>query len=247
MVDLFDEIELAISNSFSVSVSGAIIDEKNILETAYERLCEFLGRKLEVSVKVLKNIPIGAGLGGGSSDTAAFLAGMNRLFDLKLSVEQLVKIAATVGSDVPFFFSGGSAIVRGRGEIIEPLELPKNYHIVLVVPNFSVNTRWAYSQLRNSLTSREIIDFLVKSLPKNFNGILKDFKNDFEEIILSNYPHLGDDISRMRRFGAELVSISGSGSSFFGIFKNFDIAKKAFDYNWNGKKYLLKPIKYDLL
>ena len=172
---------------------------------------------------------------------------MNKLFDLKLSFEQFLRIGADVGSDVPFFFSGGSAIVRGRGEIIEPLQLPTDYNIVLVVPNFSINTRWAYSQVRNSLTSREKIEIFNKLLPQNFYGIFEKFKNDFEKIILDEYPYLIDEISEMRRFGAELASISGSGSSFFGIFKNIDAAKRAFDYDWSGRKYLLNPIGYDLL
>ncbi|MCD6418641.1 4-(cytidine 5'-diphospho)-2-C-methyl-D-erythritol kinase [bacterium] len=245
-VNLFDEIVIEKSKKFSTSVSGIKISGKNIVDVAYEKLCEFLGWKPEVSVRILKKIPVGAGLGGGSSNAAFFLMGMNKLFNLRLSVRQLMKIGASVGSDVPFFFSGGSAIVRGRGEIVESIELPTNYYIVLIAPDFPINTKWAYSQFRNSLTSAEKIKYFSKLSSQNFFEKISDFENDFEKIIFEKFFDISKAILLMRDLGAALALVSGSGSSFFGIFKNRDDAQAAYNMDWAGKKFLLHPISYDL-
>ena len=245
-VNLFDEIVIEKSKKFSTSVSGIKISGKNIVDVAYEKLCEFLGWEPEVSVRILKKIPVGAGLGGGSSNAAFFLMGMNKLFNLRLSAEQLMKIGASVGSDVPFFFSGGSAIVRGRGEIVESIELPTNYYIVLIAPDFSINTKWAYSQFRNSLTSAEKIKYFSKLSSQNFFEKISDFENDFEKIIFEKFFDISKAILLMRDLGAALALVSGSGSSFFGIFKNRDDAQAAYNMDWAGKKFLLHPISYDL-
>ena len=124
-VALFDVIEITESNRVNISVSNAdISQENNIVWEAYKKFKAVTGISDNASIDIKKNIPIKAGLGGGSSDAAATLRGLNRLWNLKLSIENLIEIGTEVGSDVPFFIAGGCSLVRGRGEIIEPLPVP---------------------------------------------------------------------------------------------------------------------------
>ena len=229
-VSLYDELDLEPWERFVLTVEGAIIDGKNLVEKAWEVLGRYVKPRAGIKVHLRKNIPIGAGLGGGSADAAALIAGANRLFDLGLTREQMSVIGAEVGSDVPFFFSGGSAVVEGRGEVVKPISLPSDYGVVIVAPGFAVDTKWAYSQIRNYLTPpEEIINLLYSGECGPVFEILNFCANSFEPVVKDSFPEIGYIFEKLEQVGARKVLLSGSGSAVFGVFESRKEAHKAAD------------------
>lgn len=173
----------------------------------------FAETKLEpkVAITLIKRIPHGAGLGGGSSNAAATLRGLNRFFDTQLSEEAMESFAATIGSDVPFFLHQRAAICRGRGELISPWSLPKTLDLVLLKPMFGVPTPWAYS--RWSATREE------PQYEENAFGIA--FVNDLEEPVFARFPFLRvlKDWLRAQE-GVKVAQMSGSGSTVFAVMED---------------------------
>jgi 4-diphosphocytidyl-2-C-methyl-D-erythritol kinase len=195
-----------------------------------------------------KQIPVGAGLGGGSSDAAAILKGLNKACKLKISTNELSKIGAKLGSDIPFFFSKGTAQVTGRGEIVKPLKLPMDYHIAIIIPSIRVPSGPAYRLLNrkpaeegeatSSLTTTNTeLNFSSSQLgaggSQRLFARLEEQGNDFESKFLESNnldaPYIGFDVRELaselseineglRQAGAAFVRLSGSGSAVFGIF-----------------------------
>ncbi|MCD6594140.1 4-(cytidine 5'-diphospho)-2-C-methyl-D-erythritol kinase [bacterium] len=243
-LNLFDELYLKKGDKFSIDVKNIQISGENILKKAYEKICDFIGYKIPVEITLLKNIPIGAGLGGGSSDAAVFIRGVNELYKLGLNNKQLIEIGTEIGSDVPFFFTDGSAIATKKGEIIKPIELPLSYFVFLIIPDFQISTVWAYSQIRNYLTVPEKLSNLLDcNFQQIFWEVLPIFENSFNDIVLNIHPELETEFEKLKETGAEFVSITGSGSAYFGVFRDFETAKKASESSWNGQSFILKPIK----
>jgi len=187
----------------------------------------FVATKLEpaVSIELKKKIPHGAGLGGGSSDAATTLLTLNQLFEANLTRDELSKLAATTGSDTPFFIFESPAICRGRGELVTPVRLSGKLSILLLKPNFAVPTEWAYSRWQHS---REIPD--VSYLPQEFGG--QTFVSDLERLVFEKFvflAHVKMWLLKQPEVGASLMS--GSGSTVFAVLRpNADIdllAKRA--------------------
>jgi 4-diphosphocytidyl-2-C-methyl-D-erythritol kinase len=175
-----------------------------------------------VEIELHKRIPIGGGLGGGSSNAAATLMGLNRLWKLGLSKSELGSLAIKLGSDVPFFIYGGLALVKGRGEIVFPMPVNKNYYYVLVTPPLAVPTKNIYKNLKICLT-RSIYNTKIKIgklLNKNlkYEEVQKIIFNRLEYVALNLYPILRYTYKTLKRISADGVSLSGSGSTFFKIF-----------------------------
>jgi 4-diphosphocytidyl-2-C-methyl-D-erythritol kinase len=169
--------------------------------------------KPAVSIELTKQIPHGAGLGGGSSDAASTLLALNELFETKLSRETLAKLAASIGSDIPFFIFESAAICRGRGELVTPIQLPEKLTILLLKPAFAVPTEWAYSRWQDS---REIAG--VSYGPQEFSG--QTFINDLERPVFEKFvflPQLKMWLLRQPEVGAALMS--GSGSTMFAVMR----------------------------
>jgi len=196
-----------------------------------------------------KRIPIGAGLGGGSSDAAHTLLGLNHIYGNVLTLKQLHNLAVKIGMDVPFFLYGSACYATGRGEILKQISLPK-FSIVLYVPKYSVSTKWAYQNVDVGLTPLEMHQNLesVSSAPKRFltgltdnsfslKILMKKLKhndladlnafvcNTFENLVFSKHPDLLKIKNLFLAHGADTVSLSGSGSAIFGIF-NKDVIRK---------------------
>ncbi|HEU4725012.1 MAG TPA: 4-(cytidine 5'-diphospho)-2-C-methyl-D-erythritol kinase [Candidatus Eisenbacteria bacterium] len=170
-----------------------------------------------VSVRLLKRIPIGAGLGGGSSDAAGLLAGANALFDLGLPPEELERFGASLGSDVPFFLRGGTARGTGRGEVLRHLRpLPPTWGVV-VSPPVAVSTSWAYGLLRNRLTvGASPASILASAVARGDVGAAVDARfNAFEDVVLTQVPLLARLKQAFVAAGAWGALLSGSGSSLF--------------------------------
>lgn len=184
-----------------------------------------------VSIRLKKRIPIGAGLGGGSTDAAAVLVGLDRLFDLNIGADGLKECALLIGADVPFFLQGNCQFATGIGEKLVPAILPKIGGILLICPSKSVSTAWAYkninkkNELPHGRDASNLSDLINSKSSWNSLGML--FENDFESLVFQTYPEIGDLKKRLIEAGAQYASLSGSGSTVFGIFEDPFMAKQA--------------------
>ncbi|MBQ4438140.1 4-(cytidine 5'-diphospho)-2-C-methyl-D-erythritol kinase [bacterium] len=226
-IDLFDTIEIAESSVFSITTEGIsenIPTEKNIIFKAYSALQNYVGKELpEFEVTIRKTIPSGAGLGGGSSNAAAFLKFLNGYCKLDLSLAQLIEIASKIGSDVPFFVLGKPAIVKGLGEKTEPVDLPQiDNFFVLVNPEIHVNTGLAYSLFDKFYPNCDT----KNHVPEHFSWKNEDIFNDFEDIVFAEFPEIARVKRELEAMGAHKVFMSGSGSTLIAMTKSEDTAGK---------------------
>jgi len=186
--------------------------------------------KRGISLHLDKTIPSGAGLGGGSSDAAAVLMGLNTLWELSLAREELVEIGKEIGSDVPLFLHPSPSLITGRGEKVDPSPLLVDATYVVVFPGFSVSTRWAYSNFR--LTKEPDI-YRISALHKTARGALPPNQwqnflvNDLEEAVTISHPEIGRCKEDLLRAGAAASLMSGSGSAVFGLFEDRRTAENA--------------------
>lgn len=189
----------------------------------------------EITIK--KRIPVGAGLGGGSSNGAAVLQGLNILYDKPLSREELHGLALKIGTDVPFFLIGKSCYATGRGELLEPIKIPK-LNIVLYFPDYPIITKWAYHNIskikcqKSKMKTERILTkgkmfFMIlcnKLVKGDLRNLQRHIRNSFEDLVFAHYP----DLARMKEFfltnGAYAASLSGSGSAVFGLVEKKNIA-----------------------
>ena len=172
-------------------------------------------------IHLVKQIPVGAGLGGGSADAAATLRGLNRLCGDPLGREELSQLASQLGSDVPFLLWGGTALAQGRGEVLVPLAWEGNSTYVLVYPEVAVSTAWAYSQVRPSLTPSSLYLTFISSLSGGRvagKALFSVLENDFQELVERANPIVAEMRSQLSLAGAQVCSMSGSGSTVYGIF-----------------------------
>jgi 4-diphosphocytidyl-2-C-methyl-D-erythritol kinase len=207
-------------------------------------------RKSGVIIELDKQIPLGAGLGGGSSDAAATLLGLKRLWRFRISRPHLEEMALALGSDVPFFMDGPTAFVQGRGEKIVPGRLAQPWWLVIVNPGFQVSTAWAYQQLaaerkesKTGLTNSPERTRMssLNSVPDNHptggrqgrrivvKEVLDHLENSLESVTGAHYPVILDIKAQLLAAGAQGALMSGSGPTVFGLFSNRSIAKAAAD------------------
>lgn len=171
-------------------------------------------------IRLIKKIPLGAGLGGGSSDAAAVLRGLNIMYGLNLSDADLRTLAAKIGSDIPFFIKGGSAYIQGRGEKVTSVKLDTAYTVLLLHPDVYINTGWAYANLKMGLTKdfkeTKFIGFEFQNL--SVDKFRDKFQNDFEKSVFNAYPRLAESKDLLYHSGADFAGMSGSGSTIYGLF-----------------------------
>lgn len=188
--------------------------DHNLVVRAAKTFFETMKLDAGVSIVLKKNIPHGAGLGGGSSDAGSTLLALNELFDTKLPRGALAKMAETIGSDVPFFVFESAANCKGRGELVSPTRLREQLPILLLKPDFSVATQWAYSRWRDS---REIP--VIRYAAQEFTG--QTFVNDLERPVFEKFiflAHLKMWLLKRPEVGAALMS--GSGSTVFAVLRD---------------------------
>ena len=200
---------------------------KNIAFRAADLIMKTADIDQRVSIHVHKNIPVGAGLGGGSSDAAAILVALNRLFRLGYSLQKLETLGLLLGADVPFFIRRRPARARGIGERLTPLVKFRRFWLVILYPGFPLSTAWVYGKLHSKLTKPKVNTSIIASL-RSFAEIRKVLVNDLEAVTIGKYPRIGLLKEQLRREGADGVLMSGSGSSVFGIFAHRRIAFRAF-------------------
>ena len=182
-----------------------------------------------VSITLEKRIPVGAGLGGGSSNAASTLLGLNRLFNLNLRPGELHNLAASLGADVPFFASEWcTAAATGIGDVLHPLQLTARIWFVIVFPDFSISTAWAYNLFsKHNMLTKTKKNINVKNYILNFEAVIAMLSNDFESVLIPERPALQEIKHRLQLAGASGTLVSGSGSSVFGVFAAKKDADKA--------------------
>ena len=223
-VDWHDEILLEPADHFEFSAPGTPEDESNLVVRAvraYERLA---GMTANVRIRVTKNIPVGRGLGGGSSDAAVTFIGLQRLYKRPLAFEQVPDVLRNLGSDVPFFALGGRAAGYGRGDEVYKLDDAADYWVLLVDPGIMIPTKDAYSWLTVPDKSNNIEGFRADEE----SGCTGDvWTNDFEPPVFQRYPELPGIKEELLDLGAYRAALSGSGSTIFGQFQMVSEAVRA--------------------
>ena len=229
-VDLYDT--LLFEHCDTLEVISDIPDlprEKNLVFRAAELLAGMVAGQRGVRITLTKNIPLASGMGGGSSDAAATLLGLDRLWGTKLGVERLREIGTAIGSDVPFFIGNAYALVEGRGERIKSLQGASEHSLLLVNPRIPVSTAWAYQACQFGLTKKPVdIKLFCQTLArKDFDALNSMLVNDLERVVITAHPEIGRIKERLYRYGASAAAMSGSGSTVFGLFRSADEALSA--------------------
>ncbi|HJP17338.1 MAG TPA: 4-(cytidine 5'-diphospho)-2-C-methyl-D-erythritol kinase [Nitrospinota bacterium] len=233
MVSLFDTLtfrSIQVGIVLKTDRDKLPVGETNLVVKAAKLLQQETGIQKGVEIFLEKKIPVGAGLGGGSGNAAFTLMGLNNLWELHLKKKDLMKLAITLGSDVPFFLSDCSAAIgKGRGEILTPFENRSNIHVVIVSPNIHISTGSIYKEMNLGLTSNSkdiniLRSLLVKGRITELGSYLY---NDLETVVCKRYPALTEIKKKLINSGAVGALVSGSGSSVFGIYLQQETARKA--------------------
>ncbi|NPA57921.1 MAG: 4-(cytidine 5'-diphospho)-2-C-methyl-D-erythritol kinase [Aquificae bacterium] len=214
-LSLHDRIFIKPSHSFKVETTSPLIpQEENIVHTVGKRFEEWTGIKPEVEIFIEKNIPVGGGLGGGSSNAATVLKYLNKMYGEPLSEEDLFRFASTLGADVPFFLKGGYAIGEGIGDRLTFLDKRLKREIFIVYPNIPVNTAEIYGKITpQMLTKKEELNIIV-SLLEDVEKLIEYSENTLGKVVAEYYPEVGEVINTLRHLGYRPM-VSGSGSSVF--------------------------------
>ena len=235
-ISLFDELEIIPNDrgifNYSSNLETICPVEDNLIYKAWEILKE----KIEnpgVDVYLKKNIPLAAGLAGGSTDAAEMIKGLNELWNLNLSKKQMMEIGKKLGADIPFFFEDSPARAKGIGEILFPFENNLDMKILLVNDGTEISSAEVYKKLRDFGHVEN--DLIVEKLKKGDHSAIFYFENVMEDVVTDMYPHLLDLKYEFLDYGAEVTLISGSGASIFGIF--MDDESLEFAYKKMSEKY----------
>jgi 4-diphosphocytidyl-2-C-methyl-D-erythritol kinase len=203
-------------------------DESNLAVRAALKLRELAGTTKGARIQIRKRIPVAAGLGGGSSNAAVSLVALRELWGIGAADRELEDIAASLGSDVPFFLMGGTALGLGRGEAVQPMEELDCSRLLLVNPGFPVSTRDAYERL-SRLTrpvAAPIIPFTLTAA-NGISGLPLSVRNDLEVAVLPVHPEIAEVKRVLVRMGARLALMSGSGATVFGVFDNSEVLEES--------------------
>ncbi|PWI58438.1 4-(cytidine 5'-diphospho)-2-C-methyl-D-erythritol kinase [Sulfoacidibacillus thermotolerans] len=206
-------------------------DERNLAYKAAEALRNHVGIRRGVEIDIDKRIPVAAGLAGGSADAAAVLRGLNHLWQLRLNFEELSRIGEEVGSDVPFCIYGGTAVVRGRGERVEPVALRPAFWVVLAKPPVAVSTAEIYHALdvqaiAHHPRAKEMMDALRS---EDVVAVAKAAGNVLEPVCSALYPETAKVKEQLIRLGSQVTLMSGSGPTVFGLFEREQRARRAYN------------------
>ena len=216
-IDLFDTLTFTVEDNSRITLECDCVDLKNknnIIIKTWDILASKFNIKKGIHVSLKKNIPVGSGLGGGSSNAAVTLLAIDKLFNLQLSKDELLSVAETLGSDVPFFLIGGSAYVSGRGDIINKLSLEKRF-FVLIFPEINISTSEIYRIRRHENVSS--VD--------NIQELLLSDLNSLESVVMEKYPQLNDTKYWLSSLGK--VKMSGTGSTLYIEFDSYESANEA--------------------
>lgn len=223
---LYDSLQFSPSEELSINFNNANIPDSNSVRDAVNIISKYCNVVIKHKITINKKIPIGGGLGGGSSNAAYTLMALNDIYNLNLSNNNLEKLACKIGSDVPFFIKGGIKKISGTGNIIKNMNgtFIKDKVFLLVMPNFSISTKWAYNKIKKQLYRQKNTS---KFPPLDDKVDWTLFENDFEHIICLAYPEILNIKDILYNSGALYSGLSGSGSTMFGIYNDIMTAKKS--------------------
>ena len=244
-IDCYDELSFTKSETISLESDSPEVPpgEENLCIRAARLFISHTGAKDGAHIVLRKKIPVGAGLGGGSSDAAETLLGLNELWGLGMKPDELHPLAAQLGSDVSYFLREGSAYATGRGERLEYFGLKLPHWIVVLYPNIHVSTAWAYQQVKVERSDHTEI------LRDNFADNLRDaeklrelIRNDFEPVVFRAHPELAKIKRTFYEHGAHFAQMSGSGSSMYALFESEEGARSVCEeMRGQGKLFLTRP------
>jgi 4-diphosphocytidyl-2-C-methyl-D-erythritol kinase len=232
-VSLYDELIFDHADSIAVESDIDIPVSDNLVYKASALLKKYVSYRKGARIIVKKHIPVTAGLGGGSSDAAYTLSGLNTLWGLGLQNQELSSIGAHLGSDIPFFFNAPAALVEGKGDRVTSLKIEPSFILLLVKPYVDVATAWAYAsfdQLHGHTLTKKPIDIKLfcRALEKqDYLSLTKILSNDLEEVVMREYPAVREIKHKLTEMGAEVSAMSGSGPTVFGVFRNKEKAENA--------------------
>lgn len=233
-VDLYDDLEFKLRNDPDIILSVDSKDylgdlENNLIFRAAKLMKQQYNIQHGVEIRLRKNIPVAAGMAGGSTDAAATMLAMNALYELGLSKEQLMEQAVRLGADIPFCIMGGTALAEGIGEKLSPLAAPPKAALLIVKPPIMVSTQWVYQHLRlNTIEHHPDIDGMVDALEReDLKGVTDRMENVMETVTEKAHPVITDIKNMMLGNGAMNALMSGSGPSIFGVFMEEDTARAA--------------------
>lgn len=223
MVDLADRLTITDIPGDVIKISSQAgyipLDDKNLAYQAASRIKERYGIRQGVHIHIDKKIPVAAGLAGGSSDAAATLRGLDRLWNLNIPHEDMMELGAAIGSDVPFCITGGTALATGRGEILTPLASPPDCWVILAKPPINVSTAGIYGRLKADQIEKHPSASAMRQAieQQSFDDICRGLGNVLEDVTLSHHPEVQQLKQAMIQLGADGVLMSGSGPTVFGL------------------------------
>ena len=228
-ISLHDIIEIYQSSHLKIQFSNPEIPNSNTVNTAVEIFSKYCDIDVKQKFLINKNIPIGAGLGGGSSNAAYTLLALNEIYNTEITNQTLEKLGLKIGSDVPFFIRGGIKEVSGTGNKIKDINFSSinDKVFLLVMPNFSISTKWAYSKIKKELYADKNN---TKFSPLDDRVDWTLFENVFEHIVCLAYPEILDIKNTLYNKGSLYSGLSGSGSTMFGIYNDINLANNAISY-----------------
>lgn len=221
-IDLADRIDLMLLADKKIKITSknrfVPDDERNLAYQAAKLLQDRFHVNKGVEISIQKVIPVAAGLAGGSSDAAAVLRGLNKLWDLNLSLDELAALGSEIGADVSFCVYGGTALATGKGEKISPLPSPPSCWVILAKPIIGVSTAEIYGKLKLDGIHHPNTKGMIEALENgDYAGVCANVGNVLEEVTLKLYPEVASIKEQMLRFGADAVLMSGSGPTVFGL------------------------------
>ena len=237
-IDLFDELVVEKSTKFSLEINGEFAEFIEINNNLFTKILDYFVKNFHIDsnlkIRLQKNIPVGAGLGGGSSNGAYFIKILNENFALNLSKNDMQKISLNFGSDIAFFFENEACLMSGRGEFLTEIPQFKNdlkkLKILLINPKIHLSTKEIFQDFaeKKYQFSSKILErtFLEKSLQE----ILQNFNNDLEKPAISKAPVISEILQNLQKFSPICVKMSGSGSSCFGIFDNEKNLQETYEF-----------------
>lgn len=233
-IHLYDSLHIKKTENDNIEIKTNLsylpVNENNLVYKAGRMLREEFGIKEGVSVDLKKRIPVAAGMAGGSTDAAAMLYGMNRLFDLGLSQKELMDRGLKMGADIPYCLMRGTALAEGIGEELTSLSPMVKCPVLIAKPSISVSTKFVYQNLKldDSTVHPDIGRLIGDIRRKDLNSICADMGNVLETVTIPNYPIIADIKQKMLDAGAVGSMMSGSGPTVFGLFDDEETAKNAY-------------------
>lgn len=233
-IHLYDRLDIKRTKESGIQIQTNLsflpVNENNLIYKAAKLLMDEFSITDGVSVKLDKRIPVAAGMAGGSTDAAAMLFGMNRLFSLGLTKRQLMERGVQIGADVPYCIMRGTALAEGIGEELSPLAPMVKCPVLIAKPSISVSTKFVYQNLKlDDTTVHPDIDLLIDDIrAKNLYDIAAHMGNVLETVTIPNYPVIDEIKKHMLSHGAVGAMMSGSGPTVFGLFDDEATAKKAY-------------------